>query len=72
MKKKSEHGFNGTCCGQKLNLMAVVLANYVSEGLTIKELEILSSFAQLVSESINNIAVAKALENNKEEIIEEF
>lgn len=72
MKKKSNHSFNGTCCGQKLNLMAVALANYVAEGLSLKELEILSSFAELISESLNNIAVAKALENNEDEIIEEI
>ena len=49
-------------------MIAVALANAVSAGLTVNELELLSSFAHLVGEAISNIAVAQAACENDEEI----
>ena len=58
----------GLLQGQRLNIAAAVFANAISQGLTVNELEMLSSFAQLVGEAISNIAAAEALCENDQQI----
>ena len=60
---------DGLAIGQRLNILAVVLANSIAEGMDIDNLELLSSFMQLVGEALGNIAAAKALCQNDETII---
>ena len=67
-KNNSKKCTPGLAQGQQLNMIAVALANAVSAGLTVNELELLSSFAHLVGEAISNIAVAQAACENDEEI----
>lgn len=59
---------NGLENGRRLNILAAVLANSIAEGMDIDNLELLSSFMQLVGEALGNIA-AEALCQNDETII---
>lgn len=49
------------CCGQKLNIIAVSIANAIAEGLSDNEIELLSGLLQLVGEALAVIPAAKAL-----------
>lgn len=61
----------GLSKGQNLNILAASMANAVAEGLSIDEIEFLSSFLQLVGEALSNIAAVEALcQNNASQITE--
>lgn len=60
---------NGIENGRRLNILVAVLANSIAEGMDIDNLELLSSFMQLVGEALGNIAAAEALCQNDETII---
>ena len=71
-EKKNKKCTPGLLLGQQLNIAAAALANAVAEGHTVDELEVLSSFAQLVSQALSNIAVTQAsCEKDQEIFIEE-
>lgn len=69
MDKNRNKNCAGLRTGQRLNLAAAALANAVAEGMTVNELELLSSFAQLVGEALGNIAAAQALCAGDDQII---
>ncbi|WP_124098076.1 hypothetical protein [Ruminococcus sp. Marseille-P6503] len=49
------------CYGQKLNLLAVSIANALSEGLSDDEINLLAGLLQLVGEALAVIPASKAL-----------
>lgn len=49
------------CCGQKLNIIAVSIANAIADGLGEEETELLSSLFQLIGEALAVIPAANAL-----------
>ncbi len=49
------------CYGQKLNLIAVSIANAIAEGLSDEELDLLSTLLQLVGEALAVIPAVNGL-----------
>ena len=59
------------CYGQKLNLLAAAFANALSEGMDNAEIDLLSTFLQLVGEALAVIPAASDYCNNRNnELIE--
>ena len=58
MDKLQSCGLSG---GQRMNVLAVAMANAIAEGRTINELEFLSALLQLVGEALSVIAAPAAL-----------
>lgn len=62
------------CCGQKLNIIAVTIANAISEGMNDDEINLLAGILQLVGEALAVIPAARVLCNpgseNNENVIE--
>ncbi len=54
------------CNGQKLNVMAVSLANALSDGLSVTELAVMSNFFNMVSDALDMIASTKATQEELE------
>ncbi|MGN0601553.1 MAG: hypothetical protein ACI4I7_02450 [Oscillospiraceae bacterium] len=58
------------CYGQKLNLIAVSLANAISEGLSDEEINLISTLLQLVGEALAVIPAAKDFCSKNNSIVE--
>jgi len=62
--KSSGASDSGLACGQKMNLIAVALANAIAEGKDPDELEFLSAILQLAGEALSVIAAVQSSCNN--------
>lgn len=61
------------CCGmrngQNANLTAAAFANAIAEGMSVDQLNLLSTFLQLVGEALANIAAFEALCAGQGEVV---